>query len=91
MKIDRSSTSEEELIRIEETHVLATTADGKAAALWGEGKRNCKNSAFGWVLIGWVLGRSLNFATTGRCSLMLFKCITVRGWGLALLSADMVC
>ena len=47
---------------MEETHVLAMVADGKTAASWEEGKRNCKThpeSAFGWVLIGWVLGRSL--------------------------------
>ena len=38
------STLGEELIRMEETHVLATIADSKTAASWGEGKKNCKNS-----------------------------------------------
>ena len=39
----RSKTLGEELIRTEETHLLATMADGKTAPSWGEGKKDCKN------------------------------------------------
>ena len=45
-----------------ETHALATIADSKAAASWGERKKTAKTQlepAFGWLLIGWALGRSL--------------------------------
>ena len=62
---DQALLEREELIRMENTHVLATIADGKTAASWGEGKKTAKThleSAFEWVLIGWVLGRSLRFA-----------------------------
>ena len=62
--------------------VLETTDDGKRAASWGEGKKNCRNSpwvpecAFGWVLIGWALGRLLNHfpknRRENRCSLAIF-------------------
>ena len=54
-----------ELIRMEPPpHMfLATMADGKTAAKQGEKGRETANthpeSAFGWVLIGWALGRSL--------------------------------
>ena len=37
---------------------LATLADGKTAASWGEGEKTAKTHpevGFGWVLIGWVL------------------------------------
>ena len=43
--------------------VFATIADGKTTALWGEARKTAKThpkSAFGWSLIRWVLGRSLN-------------------------------
>ena len=44
----------EELILMEEHMLLATVADGQTAT-------SCSpESAFGWVLIGWALGRSLN-------------------------------
>ena len=51
---------------MEEKHVFqATMADSKTAASWGEkGRKTTEThpeSAFGWVLIGWVLGRSLSF------------------------------
>ena len=47
-----------------ESRFLATMGNGKTAASWGEGKRNCKNSPWVrvfwiWVLIGWVLALSL--------------------------------
>ena len=54
---------------------LATIADGKTTARttaklhWGEGKKTTKTQpepAFGWVLIGWVLGRSLRFPLPAR-------------------------
>ena len=44
-------------------HGLATVADKKTAASWEKGRKTAKTqfeSAFGWVLIGRVLGRSLN-------------------------------
>ena len=41
---------------------LATIADGKQLLRWEKGRKTAKThpeSAFGWVLIGWALGRSL--------------------------------
>ena len=41
---------------------LATIADSKTTASWGEGQKTQiarPDSGFGWVLIGWVLGHSL--------------------------------
>ena len=43
---------------------LAMTADKKRAASWREGRKTAKTrpeSDFGWVLIGWILGRLLTF------------------------------
>ena len=54
----------EELIAMEKHMFLATVADRQTAASRGEGKKDCKHSpAFGWVLIGWALGRSLSLLT----------------------------
>ena len=59
----RSLTLGEELIRMEETHVFGNDSGRQKQLLRGEkGRKTAKThleAASGWVLIGWVLGRSL--------------------------------
>ena len=52
---------------------LATVADGEAAAPGEQGRKTSKTqpeSAFGWVLIGWVFGRSLTQARINACRIL---------------------
>ena len=57
---------------------LATIADRRTAASWGGEKKVQKThpeSAFGWVLIGWVLGRSLGLQSFGPRDRFLFRAL----------------